>query len=330
MPVVCLLFRKPVAHFFSIEKVFNAIAENLPSEITVRKNFVPFYSSSLRNVLRNLFFGKKLQADIYHVTGDVHYMAMAFPKQRTILTIHDCVFLYKDTGIKKWFFHRLFLKWPVAACRIVTTISEQSKRDIIRFSGCDEEKIIVIPNMVGKSITHTVRTFNQSKPVLLFIGSTPNKNLDRTIVAIKDLDCVLDIVGKIPAETWLLLKQNNINFKNSFELSEQDLADKYTNADIILFPSLFEGFGLPIVEGQKAGRAVITSNISPMKEVAGEGACLVDPHDAASIREGLLKVINDEAYRNAIVAKGLENVQQYTAAAIGERYLTVYRKILEQ
>ncbi|MEP6746850.1 MAG: glycosyltransferase family 1 protein [Bacteroidota bacterium] len=329
MPVVCFLFRKPVDHFFSIEKVFNAVAENLPANITVSKKILPYYSSSLGNVVRNLFFGKKLQADIYHVTGDVHYMAMAFPKQRTILTIHDCVFLYNYTGIKKWFFHRLFLKWPVAACRIVTTISEQSKKDIIRFTGCAEEKIIVIPNMVGKSITYSVRPFNTSQPVLLFIGSTPNKNLGRTIVAIRDLNCTLDIVGKISAETVLLLQQNNINYRNAFELSEQDLADKYTNADIILFPSLFEGFGLPIVEGQKAGRPVITSNISPMKDVAGEGACLVDPYDATSIKEGLLKIINDEAYRNAIVAKGLDNVKQYTASAIGERYLNIYTKILK-
>ncbi|GAC1450943.1 MAG: hypothetical protein NVSMB7_13360 [Chitinophagaceae bacterium] len=212
---------------------------------------------------------------------------------------------------------------------MVTTISEQSKKDIVRFSGCAAEKILVIPNMAGKAVNYTARPFNVSKPTLLFIGSTPNKNLERTITAIKDLDCLLDIIGKVPPETELLLKQYNINFQQASALDDQQLADKYTSADIVLFPSLFEGFGLPIVEAQKAGRPVITSNISPMKEVAGAGACLVDPYDIASIRKGVLKVMKDETYRNLIVAKGLDNVQQYTSAAIGARYFDVYKKFLE-
>ncbi len=94
-----------------------------------------------------------------------------------------------------------------------------------------------------------------------------------------------------------------------------------------LFPSTYEGFGLPVIEGQKAGRPVITSNISPLQEVAGGGACLVDPLDIQSIRSGILQVINNGEYRLEIVQKGFENVKQYIPEKIAGEYIKVYQQV---
>src|SRR5207248_4825780 len=125
-------------------------------------------------------------------------------------------------------------------------------------------------------------------PTLLFLGSTPNKNLPRVIESIKGIECTLHVVGKIPIEQEKELRLSEIEFVQSIGLTESQLADAYCESDLLMFPTLYEGFGLPILEAQKAGRVVLTSNLSPMKEVAGNAACLVDPNQIPSIKEGLL------------------------------------------
>lgn len=278
----------------------------------------------------NLMFAKKQKADVYHVTGDVHYAVMALPKNRTILTIHDCIFLYQYSGLKRWFFHRLLLKWPVKHCRVVTTISEQSKKDIVKFSGCSADKVRVINNPLTEAIYYKEKPFNRELPVLLFLGSTPNKNLERVIEAVKEVPCVLDIVGIIPEEQEKKLRENNIRFSQSSRLSEQELAEKYFSCDLLLFPTLFEGFGLPIVEAQKAGRPVLTSKLSPMEDVAGGAACLVDPENVQSIRQGILKIINDAGYREQLVKDGFENIRRFEPQSIAQQYYSLYKEVAEQ
>jgi glycosyltransferase involved in cell wall biosynthesis len=328
LPLVQLIFRKLNPLFFSIEKVFASIVDDLKKKISVETVSMPCYNSSITSMTRNMAFARKIRGDIYHVTGDVHYIVMALPGRKTILTIHDSVFIRESKGLKQGFFKWIFLKLPVKRCRFVTTISEKSKNEIIHYTGCNPSKVVVIPNPVNEHIYYREKEFNITNPVLLFIGSTPNKNLDRIIQAISVIPCTLEIVGRIPEEHLLLLKKNGIRFRQYMQLSETEMADRYAASDIIIFTSLYEGFGLPILEGQKAGRAVLTSNISPMKEVGGEGACLVDPYDPDSIRSGIKKIIEDDDYRNNIIAKGFENLKQYNSQHIADQYLKLYAAIL--
>jgi glycosyltransferase involved in cell wall biosynthesis len=323
-----LIFRKTNPLFFSIEKVFASLLTGLQKKVTVESAYMPFYNSSIPNMARNMVFAGKSRADIFHITGDVHYIVLALPAKRTILTIHDSVFIRESKGLKRAFFKWIFLKLPVKKCRFVTTISEKSKNEIVRHTGCDPEKIIVIPNPVNEHIYFQEKEFNSANPVLLFIGSTPNKNLDRIIQAISGIPCVLEIVGRIPEEHFLLLKKYEINYRQLTNLSDSEMADRYAVSDIILFPSLYEGFGLPILEGQKAGRVVLTSQIAPMNEVAGEGACLVDPENIESIRNGLKKIIGDGNYRSYLIKKGFENTERYDTNKIADQYLELYKKIL--
>jgi glycosyltransferase involved in cell wall biosynthesis len=325
---VQLIFRKANPQFFSIEKVFGSIFNCLQKEISVQKIYVPYYSISLINMAGNLFYARKLRAEIYHVTGDVHYIVLALPANKTILTIHDSVFLRESSGLKRIFFKWIFLKLPVKRCRLVTTISEKSKEEILRFTGCSPEKIVVIPNPVDQQIYYKEKNFDAGNPRLLFIGSTPNKNLDLVIQALDGIPCILDIVGRISEDQHLLFKKHNVRFRQYTGLSDSEIADRYAACDMLVFASLYEGFGLPILEAQKAGRPVLTSNISPMKEVAGEGACLVDPEDPESVRGGIIRIIGDSHYREELVKKGFENVSRYQTHAIANRYVQLYKSLV--
>ena len=91
MPSLCSIYRKPNPHFFSIERVFASISARLNPAYEQKSVTLPFYNSSLAGIIRNLRFARRLKADIYHVTGDVHYAALVLPRKKTILTIHDCV-----------------------------------------------------------------------------------------------------------------------------------------------------------------------------------------------------------------------------------------------
>ena len=328
MKHICLVFRNPVKAFFSIEKVFSIVKPGLEKKFRITEARLPVTRVTLTGIIRNILFARKQKADVYHITGDVHYAAMAYPPRKTVLTIHDCVFLFQSSGIKRQLLKYLFLTWPVKHSRFITTISEATKRDIMKFTGCSAEKIIVIPNPLPENVTSSSREFRTDEPILLFIGTTENKNLRRVIPALKGIPCVLHIIGVVPEGEIARLNKHAIKWKNDYYLTEQQLADKYAEADIILFPSLFEGFGLPILEGQKAGRPVITSNLEPMKSTAGEGALLIDPYSIDSIRDGVLTMINSSTLRSGLVSKGFENIKRFDPEKISERYAEVYNRIL--
>jgi glycosyltransferase involved in cell wall biosynthesis len=223
----------------------------------------------------------------------------------------------------KW----LFLDWPVKRVKYITTVSEKTKAEILQYSNFPPEKIIVIPNPVQSGITYQPKQFNAEKPTILFIGTKQNKNLGRAIQALNGLKVHLRIIGKLNTANLNTLSTNNIEYSNRICLSNEDLANDYVNADMVLFPSMYEGFGLPIIESFKAGRPIITSNLEPMNIIAEDAAYLVDPYDSASIRNAVLQVIQDDKLRNEKVLKGLEIATKYSADIISKKYEQLWNSI---
>lgn len=330
IPYVCFLFRRPNKSFFSIEKVFGLISSYLGEDkkILVSYAYAPHFSTSILNVLRNILFLRREKADIYHITGDIHYSVFAFKKRKIILTIHDCIFLHNSSGIKRALFKYLYLKWPISHSSVVTTISESTKEEIIRYTACKPDKIVVIGNPISKLFYFKEKVFNSNNPLILFVGVTKNKNLDRVSESLSGIKCRLRIIGVLNSEQLERLNKFRISYETISGLTDEEIVNEYLNADFVLFPSLYEGFGLPILEGQKAGRPVITSNLSPMVEVSGGAACFVDPEDVNSIKSGVLRIITDENYRNDLVSSGFANVAKYSLDEISHQYSLLYKKMM--
>jgi glycosyltransferase involved in cell wall biosynthesis len=147
------------------------------------------------------------------------------------------------------------------------------------------------------------------------------------IIAIKDIFCHLRIIGRLNEEQLKLLKKYKINYSNTFDLSATEMLEEYRKADIVTFVSTYEGFGMPIIEANAVGRVVITSNIAAMPEVANNAALMVNPLDTEAIRNGILKLINDDNYRNQLIQNGFENAKRFDVNVIAEQYLELYKEV---
>jgi glycosyltransferase involved in cell wall biosynthesis len=336
MKTLNFFFRHPHPIYFSMEKLFHALAEEIAKQknglFFVKEIELPF-TSKVGTIQKNISFVRRSQAQINHITGDAQYAILGCNgKNINILTIHDCVLLYHypKTSPRYWIIRWLWYRLPVKKADAVTVISENTKKDLLRFTHCPPGKIRVIPNFIDPFFIPIHKIFNEDRPELLFIGSAPNKNLERTIEAMHGLSIHLTIIGYPDDKQIQSLKNKNIFYQIRNKLSESEMRDAYGRADIIIFPSVHEGFGLPIIEAQATGRPVLTSRLEPMVSVAGGAACLVDPYHADSIRSGLLRIIGDESFRNELVERGFENVKRFQLSEVTRQYSDLYLELIEQ
>jgi glycosyltransferase involved in cell wall biosynthesis len=199
---------------------------------------------------------------------------------------------------------------------------------LLRYIKFDESKIRVIPCCISDDFKPAPKAFNSSRPTFLQIGTGSNKNLLKVAEALTGIPCRLRIIGKLSEEHIAKLEACNIDYTNAFNLSDADITGEFAQCDALIFVSTYEGFGLPIVEANATGRPVITGNILSMPEVAGNAACLVDPFDVNEIRNGILRVMADEDYRNTLVANGFVNAQRFRPDRIAPQYLELYKEIM--
>jgi glycosyltransferase involved in cell wall biosynthesis len=195
----------------------------------------------------------------------------------------------------------------------------------VTFSGIT----IVIPVAISPEFQFKAKKFNKLKPILLQVGTAANKNLPRLIEAIRGISCTLNIVGKRIPEYEALLIKYEIDYIYESGLTNAEMISRYENADIVTLVSTYEGFGMPILEAQAVGRAVISSNVYSMPEVAGNTALLVDPENTQAVREGILRLIHDDQYREERIKLGLENVKRFDPDLIAAMYYDLYREVLE-
>lgn len=325
---IVFIYRSKKQNLFSIENVFDAVFRVMKETRSVEKFYAPEPSTSIKSIIKNIKAACKIKGDILHITGDVNYLSLVFPGKKTVLTVHDLYYLKRRTGWRKFVIDTFWFRIPLFKARYITVVSKKTADELCSRFPKVEKKIRVIGCPVDSRYTYAPKTFNKEKPVLLQVGTRDNKNLERVAEAIQGIPCRLDIVGGLSQEQKDLLCQKKIDYRNSVQLSNEEIIEKYRQCDLVVFASVYEGFGMPVIEAQATGRAIITSKLSPMTEVAGDGAFFVDPYNVTSIREGILKAIEDDTLRQQIIENGRINVQKYTAEKIAEAYFEIYNMMV--
>lgn len=325
---VVFLQRKPRKFGnFSVEFVFDSVRRNLPEDIEGIQHVVKYESIGLWKRLYITAEAAFYQADVNHVTGEVNFLTLFLKKKKTMLTFLDLIFMKNPSKLARTVLKLFWITLPIKRAGVIITISQATKDELLKFTSCDPDKIKVIYVPISNDFVPVPKKFNKEKPVILQLGCALNKNIDRLIEAIKDIPCHLEIVGNLSDDLKQKLKDYNISHNISWNLTDAEIKQKYAESDIVTLISTYEGFGMPIVEANATGRVAISANILSMPEAAGDAAHLVDPFDVEAMRQGFLKIIEDDEYREDLIKKGFKNRERFREEKIANDYCEEYRKI---
>jgi glycosyltransferase involved in cell wall biosynthesis len=311
----------------SIERLFAEVRRNLPDPWNARVATCPHLSRGLAPRIANMRAARAQAGTINHITGDVHYLALALPSRGLVLTIHDCALLNLLKGPSREVFRRIWFTYPMRRVEVITTISEAMKKELGSHFPDVLDKIRVVPNCVRGEFIPAPKPFPEREPLILQVGTGWNKNLEGVAAALRGIPCRLEIIGKMSERQHEVLRLNAINYRSLGILLDHEVLDAYKRSDIMVFASLYEGFGLPIIEAQALGRPVITSNFGAMAEAAGSGALLVDPLNYEDLHQSVHKLFSDPDLRGRLIDEGFRNVIQYQPNAVASKYADLYEQL---
>ena len=323
------------AHVEGLGENFRAVPETAPTY-------------SIREQYRLPLDLRRERVQVFHAP---HYVLPPLTPCRSVVTIHDLIHLrfpeYLPSRLA-YVYARSVIWSAIRRSDRILTVSEASKRDILRFFNVSAGKIEVITNAIderfGQSPTEEevvlVRErYQLQSPFLLYAGNIkPHKNLERLIEAFAELRrrgfdrvkllIIGDQVSKYPALRRAVHRcklHTHVRFFGF--VPDRTLAVLYRLADAFVFPSLYEGFGLPPLEAMASGTPVVTSNVSSLPEVAGDAAVLVDPYRPEAIADGIHRILSDDALRDQLRVKGPLRAQQFSWAQSVGRIREIYAEV---
>jgi glycosyltransferase involved in cell wall biosynthesis len=287
--------------------------------------------------------------DIFHATN--HLLAH-FSRSHTVYTLHDLIFLHYPE------YHLPYNRWYLTfamprylrAAEVVITPSECSRQDAIKFYRLPAAKIKVIyeaaspifkPTADTEHLRRVRQTYQLPDKFILHVATIePRKNLGRLLDAFQSLlaewpDLRLVLIGKkgwLYEEFFQKLKTLGLEERVIFPgfVAEADLPACYQLAQVFVYPSLYEGFGLPPLEAMACGTPVVSSNSSSLPEVVGSAGLLVDPTDTAALTAALHRVLTDDHLRADLQQRGLAQAQKFSWQKAGEELVAVYRLLMEK
>ena len=289
--------------------------------------------------------------DVFHAP---HYVMSPAVCCRSLVTIHDCIHLMFPRYLPNraaYVYAKAFMWSAARRSHRILTVSEASKRDIIHFLNVPPEKIVVVYNAIDErfrvapseeAIARVRERYQLDHRFVLYVGNIkPHKNLVRLIEAFDRLrkrkfdDLTLLIIGdeisKLPALRRAVHSHKlhkHVRFLGY--LPDDTLAILYRLAAVFVFPSLYEGFGLPPLEAMACGAPVVTSKVSSLPEVTGDAAVLVDPYDVESITDGIARVLTDPALREELRVKGIARSREFSWERSVSRTREIYQEVAGQ
>ncbi|NML57219.1 glycosyltransferase family 4 protein [Chryseobacterium cheonjiense] len=308
---------------------------------------VHFIKTTKGSLSRQLKMGKDAQqqsADVFHgLSGELPLKWDKKPIKKTV-TIHDLIFVrypqyysFFDRKIHFW----KFKKATDTADKIIA-ISEQTKQDIIQFLKVPESKIEVIyqgchqafkEKQPEEFIQQTKEKFDLPERFVLNVGTIEErKNLLNVVKALKDTDIPLVVVGKKTKyfkKVERFVRENKIKAYFLENVSMDELAAIYKLADIFIYPSLFEGFGIPVIEALFSKTVVITSNTSCLPEAGGPDSVYIDPKNPLDIQAKIKFLWQNESERKRRAEKGFGFVQKFNDEPIANQLMNFYKNILQ-
>jgi glycosyltransferase involved in cell wall biosynthesis len=283
-----------------------------------------------------------------------HYVLPPLVRCRSVVTIHDCIHLMFPQYLPNRFalaYARTSITMAARRANRVLTVSESSKRDILRFVDVPADRIDVIYNAYDErfgvepreeDVVRVRERYQLHDEFVLYAGNVkPHKNLARLIEAfhlvrsrgLDHLKLVLigDEISRYAALRRAVHRYQLHKYVRFLGyLPEETLAVMYRLAGVFVFPSLYEGFGLPPLEAMASGTPVVTSNVSSLPEVAGDAALLVDPYDPSAIADGIYKVLTDETLRRDLRQKGLARARQFSWEDSVRRVREIYGEVANE
>jgi glycosyltransferase involved in cell wall biosynthesis len=262
--------------------------------------------------------GRERHADVLHCPT---YRGPLRPARPLVVTVHDlAVFRHPET-FNRWTrtYSPRVVPRVLRAARLIIAVSDFTRRELAELLGVPDEKIRVVPNGVDNEFTRDGPRADGN--YVLAVGTLePRKNLQRLVEAARRNDVELRVVG---ARGWggVELGGNGVSWLG--EVSDAELARLYRGAICVAYPSLYEGFGIPVLEAMACGAPVVTSRGTAMEEVADGAAVLVDAHDPAEIAAGIERAA---AERETLVARGLERARAFGWDAVADATVAVYRE----
>ena len=311
--------------------------------------------SDLKNIFERMSDNFMIQGDIDHATDEVdifHSTAFRIPRRfkgKLVFTVHDLTFITHPE------YHTLSNKiyclraTTAAACYNAKfiAVSTHTKHDMIEYLGIPEEKIDVIYEAADKKFQPVCNDENNKylsdkygiqHPYIFNVGTIePRKNIKRLLHAYsmlpEDIKATYSLVvagggGWLNSDIYSFVKESGLDNRIKFlgYVDDNDLPILYGSSDLFVYPSIYEGFGLPVLEAMSCGAPVIISQVSSLPEVTGDAAILIDPYDVNSIKVAIIKVLTDRDTNVELRVSGIKRSQYFSWEKTAEQTLTIYKR----
>jgi len=271
--------------------------------------------------LSSIYLGKWFKTSKAEVLFSPGYIPPIFVKKPFCFTIHDLNHLdlpYNSSPLKRAFYQTV-IKPAIKSSFKVLTVSEFSKKRIIEWTNCPADKIEVVSNGTSSNFTPFAKPQKYNTPYIFCCSNRKgHKNEKRLFQAFSQCsaksDLSLVMTGEADSETTLILNHLKLDGRVYFtgKLSEENLASWYRGAVASIFPSIYEGFGLPVIESMAVGTPAIIANAASLPEVGGTAAYYFDPFDIDSISQAIDTVTYDELLKKTMSSSGLAQAKNFS------------------